>query len=62
MTRFEKADFDWPSYDVILIWSIKYIKSQCMLGGVSQFFESLMFVYYQKQEVENVEQGARWFH
>ena len=33
-----------------------------MLGGVSQFFESLMFVYYQKQEVENVEQGARWFH
>ena len=62
MTRFEKADFDWPSYDVILIWSIKYIKSQCMLGGVFQFFESLMFVYYQKQEVENVEQGARWFH
>ena len=33
-----------------------------MLGGVSQFFEFLMFAYYQKQEVENVEQGARWFH
>ena len=31
-------------------------------GWGLSIFESLMFLYYQKQEVENVEQGARWFH
>ena len=33
-----------------------------MHADVSQLFESLMFVYYVKQEMENAEQSGRWFH
>ena len=34
MLRFEKVDFDCLHYDVILFWSLKYIKPQCMLRSL----------------------------
>ena len=52
--RSEKTDFDWRHINLVC-----KIHKTAMHAGVCQFFESLMFVYYMKQGMENVGQSAR---